>query len=108
MLRNGSLALQANHAQQAKANSFMKTARQKYRAGKGFCFLNCLLDGMHTILLALRGHQLLLFYNSTLVSHKKDAISTIRIASFLSQHSPIDVHVPILTKTNDSEHIVLP
>jgi len=26
----------------------MKNARQKYRAGKGFCFFNCLLDGMHT------------------------------------------------------------
>ena len=26
----------------------MKTARQEYRAGKGFCFFNCLLDGMHT------------------------------------------------------------
>jgi len=42
----------------------MKNARQKYRAGKGFCFFNCLLDGMHTILPTLRGfHQLFLSYN---------------------------------------------
>ena len=26
----------------------MKTARQEYRAGKTFCFFNCLLDGSHT------------------------------------------------------------
>ena len=39
----------------------MKTARQKYRAGKGFCFFNCLLDGMHTILPALQSFLPTLF-----------------------------------------------
>ena len=46
----------------------MKTARQEYRAGKTFCFFNCLLDGSHTNLAAFPASHYVFLVSKTTVS----------------------------------------
>ena len=83
----------------------MKNARQKYRAGKGFCFFNCLLDGMHTTLCLRHAFQVLFQQRGRILSaqglfpYERQTSSSFRIDDFIVRQGFAFFKSPSLSKT---------
>ena len=83
----------------------MKNARQKYRAGKGFCFFNCLLDGMHTTLCLRHAFQVLFPQRGRILSaqdffpYERQTSSSFRLDDFIVRQGFAFFKSPSLSKT---------